>query len=62
MTPKVDGSWHPLLGAIPRVGGGTRFQVWAPKPATIELLWYDDAGEHVAELLLLPGGYRTAEV
>lgn len=62
MTAVAADGWQPSLGALLRPGGVTRFCVWAPKPATIELVLRGPEEERVVQLEQMEGGYRCAEV
>ena len=50
MNNFADAAWQPSLGALPGSNGGTRFRVWAPKPATIELVLSGPAGERAVQM------------
>lgn len=52
--------WQPALGAVPGADG-THFRVWAPKPASVELVLYDGGSERTVEMHS-DGEYRTAHL
>ena len=58
--PRATRPWAPSLGAIARPGG-VDFRVWAPRPATVELVLLDGGAERMVAMRQ-EGEYRVAQV